>query len=136
MKITTFAGMISVLLLPMLLIGCNDKEKKTPVVANADTTPAAVIEDEQKTDIQPEAPAVEVVENYDAHPGKALHDANCISCHDTGVYTREDRKIGDFPKLLAQVKRCDANLGSRLFDEEIEQVADYLNKAHYKYEKQ
>ena len=136
MKITTFTGMISVLLLPMLLIGCNDKEKKTPVVANADTTPTAVIEDEQKTDIQPEAPAVEVVENYDAHPGKALHDANCISCHDTGVYTRKDRKIGDFPKLLAQVKRCDANLGSRLFDEEIEQVADYLNKAHYKYEKQ
>ncbi|CAA6817001.1 MAG: Unknown protein [uncultured Thiotrichaceae bacterium] len=73
--------------------------------------------------------------SIDSHPGKSLHDSSCISCHDSAVYTREDRKIGDFPKLLAQVKRCDANLGSRLFDEEIAQVAEYLNQAYYQYDK-
>ena len=34
-------------------------------------------------------------------------------------------------QLLAQVRRCDANLGTRLFDEDMEQVADYLNQAFY-----
>ena len=27
----------------------------------------------------------------DSADGKRLHDANCMGCHDTGIYTREDR---------------------------------------------
>ena len=27
-------------------------------------------------------------------PGESfLHDANCLGCHDTGIYTRKDRRI-------------------------------------------
>jgi len=25
--------------------------------------------------------------------GKRLHDANCMACHDTGIYTRKDRIV-------------------------------------------
>lgn len=70
------------------------------------------------------------------HPGKAIHDANCISCHDSGVYTRADRKMQDFAMLSAQVRRCDANLGSKLFDEDMDKVTDFLNEAYYHFPKQ
>lgn len=71
----------------------------------------------------------------DAHPGKILHEANCISCHDAKVYTRPERKVLDYTQLAAQVRRCDANLGSRLFDEDLAQITDYLNQTYYHYTK-
>jgi mono/diheme cytochrome c family protein len=123
---------VSLSLVALLLAGCGGRdesaqaEQKTDEVAQAQADTAAAGEAVKA--------ATTSVADLDAHPGKALHDANCISCHDSAVYSREDRKIGDFPKLLAQVRRCDANLGSRLFDEDIEQVADYLNQAYYKFE--
>lgn len=119
----------ALLLVGMLLAGCggkDDAEQANTPVSSDDGVPGA--------DTKTKA-VVKAQVSIDLHPGKTLHDANCISCHDAAVYTREDRKIADFPKLVAQVKRCDANLGSRLFDEEIEQVADYLNQAYYKYAK-
>lgn len=123
MKNPGFLTISTCLLVSIFLAGCGEKDQ--PAQTEADTSGKST-----KAEV-----TTQVAVNTDTHPGKALHDANCISCHDSAVYTREGRKIGDFPKLLAQVKRCDANLGSRLFDEEIEQVADYLNQAYYKYEK-
>ncbi|MEZ5536097.1 MAG: cytochrome c [Thiolinea sp.] len=121
----------------VLLIGCGDKNEsaqpQTQTATEADT--AVNTNTEAKTDQVAGKAKAATVADLDVHPGKSLHASNCISCHDSGVYTREDRKINDFPKLLAQVRRCDANLGSRLFDEEIEQVADYLNQAYYKFGK-
>ena len=29
----------------------------------------------------------------DSAEGKRLHDANCMACHDTGIYTRKDRLV-------------------------------------------
>ena len=29
----------------------------------------------------------------DSAEGSFLHDANCLGCHDTGIYTRKDRRI-------------------------------------------
>jgi len=29
----------------------------------------------------------------DSAEGKRLHDANCMGCHNTGIYTRKDRLI-------------------------------------------
>lgn len=70
-----------------------------------------------------------------AHPGKAIHDANCISCHDTGKYTRADRLISDFNQLSARVRVCDANLGAKLSDKDLSSVTDYLNETFYKFPK-
>lgn len=121
----------------VFLSGCGEKSEPAQPEQKVNTTGQS--QAEEKTDMTEQAKAdpetATITADLSAHPGKALHDANCISCHDSAVYTREDRKIGDFPKLLAQVRRCDANLGSRLFDEDIEQVADYLNQAYYRFEK-
>ena len=35
----------------------------------------------------------------DSAEGKRLHDANCMGCHNTGIYTRKDRLIQSLDAL-------------------------------------
>lgn len=63
------------------------------------------------------------------------HEKNCTRCHDSGVYTREDRRVQSYPKLEAQVARCDAMLATKLFPEDLSQLVDYLNESYYKFAK-
>lgn len=121
------------LLAGMLLTGCGEKDR--PEQSDVASGKPAQTEAGTGNKETKAGASVSTAVNIDAHPGKALHDSNCISCHDSAIYTRKDRKVSDFPMLLAQVKRCDANLRSRLPDEEIKQVADYLNQAYYQYDK-
>ena len=122
-QLNSFTTLVGLLLISLLLSACGDKtpteqptsDSAKPIEAQTASTGATGLA---------------------AHPGKILHDANCISCHDAKVYTRVERKVLDFNQLAAQVKRCDANLGSRLFDEDLAQITDYLNQAYYKYPKQ
>ena len=69
----------------------------------------------------------------DAQRGQQLHDEHCMKCHDTAVYTRENRFIANQDALLKQVKRCELNLGLRWFDKDINDVAEYLNQSFYKF---
>lgn len=69
-----------------------------------------------------------------APDGKALHDARCLACHGTEVYTREDRKIGSLSALGTQVRRCTHATGVQWFDDETDAVIDYLNRSYYKFE--
>ncbi|WP_298611094.1 cytochrome c [uncultured Thiothrix sp.] len=113
--------LVILLLASWLLTACGDKSAEQKANPEAEKTNAP-------------ATASQITDR-NAPPGKALHDANCISCHDAKVYTRVERKVLDYTQLAAQVKRCDANLGSRLFDEDLAQITDYLNQAYYKYPK-
>lgn len=70
----------------------------------------------------------------DAASGKKLHDANCVRCHDSGVYTRADRRIQSMEALHSQVARCELTLDLKWFDEDRDNVATYLNEAFYKFE--
>ena len=67
----------------------------------------------------------------DAGNGATLHDKNCTSCHDDGVYKRKDRRVTTMDGLNKQVKRCELSLGLKWFDSEIEDVAAYLNNTYY-----
>jgi hypothetical protein len=49
------------------------------------------------------------------------------------MYTRPNRRVASAEALGAQVRRCDANLGLKLFDEDADDIAHYLNKAYYKF---
>ncbi|HPY39982.1 MAG TPA: cytochrome c [Thiolinea sp.] len=120
--LNSFSSLLGLLVVSLLITACGDKTA-TDQTANTEAKPAAQTSTSSAVGL-------------DAHPGKALHDANCISCHDAKVYTRSERKVLDYTQLAAQVKRCDANLGSRLFDEDLAQITDYLNQAYYKYPKQ
>lgn len=72
------------------------------------------------------------VQAVDLKAGQSLHDANCMKCHDSSVYTREDRKVTTLDGLRKQVKRCDLSLGLTWFDEQTEDVVQYLNSSYYK----
>lgn len=65
--------------------------------------------------------------------GKKLHDTNCVKCHDSSVYTREDRFVTSRDSLKTQVQRCNVNLGTQWFDEDVNDVTDYLNTNYYKF---
>lgn len=70
--------------------------------------------------------------NAGATAGKALHEeANCIRCHAAQPY--DPAKTTNFEKLVSTVESCSNNLGVGWFDDEIEQVAAYLNQEFYKF---
>ena len=69
----------------------------------------------------------------DAERGQQLHDEHCMKCHDSGVYTREDRRVADRDALVKQVKRCELNLGLSWFDTDINDVVQYLDQSYYKF---
>ena len=70
----------------------------------------------------------------DLAKGEALVDENCVRCHGTDVYTREHRRITSLPGLHNQVQRCEQMLGLTWFDEDIDNVAGYLNQQYYKFD--
>ena len=91
--------------------------------------------EKQPAATSPNAPPTATMQPVSDLSGKALHDANCISCHDSAVYTRAERKVQDLAMLGAQVRRCNANLGTQLFDEDLDKIVVYLNDYFYKFPK-
>ena len=67
-----------------------------------------------------------------ANGQKLFTQSRCNQCHTTSVYTRKDRKVNSLKDLEAQVRRCDSNLNTNWFDDEIHDVTAYLNKQYYK----
>lgn len=111
------------------LVACNQESE-----ADQKTTEAAPATTTASTEAVAQKPAP-----TDPHPGMEIHEQNCAACHiaphDEAFYTRPDRKMQSYEKLQGMVRMCDANLGTQLFDEDMEQIGDYLNQAFYKFEK-
>jgi cytochrome c553 len=61
---------------------------------------------------------------------KFLADS-CSRCHDSSVYTREDRRVQSLDALHSQVRRCDAMLGTKLYEEDIDTLVGHLNSQYY-----
>lgn len=68
-----------------------------------------------------------------AFDAASYHAQNCMRCHDTAVYTREDRRIRSYPALEVQVARCDAQLETKLFPDDLAGLVDYLNDSYYRF---
>ena len=69
----------------------------------------------------------------DLKHGKALQQKHCMSCHDDGMYTRDNRRVTSMDGLAKQVRRCELTLGLQWFDEDIDAVTAYLNQSFYKF---
>lgn len=69
----------------------------------------------------------------DQPKGQALYEKHCTSCHNESVMTRSNRMVKDLKQLHGQVQRCERSLGLTWFEEDIEQVTNYLNKHFYKF---
>ena len=68
-----------------------------------------------------------------ADEGKALYENNCTKCHGTEVFTRDDRGIKSLEGLKSRVKQCNNAVENKLSDDELQSIADYLNKNFYKF---
>ncbi|NEX20872.1 cytochrome c [Thiorhodococcus mannitoliphagus] len=62
---------------------------------------------------------------------EAIYQEHCTKCHGSEVYTRDDRKVTSYDGLVRQVQRCELSLQLTWFDDEIKNVADYLNTRFY-----
>lgn len=72
-------------------------------------------------------------EALDAAAGAELHKENCTRCHGSEMYTRPNRKMHSFQSIRTQVGRCEQSLGLQWFEDDIGNVAAYLNNTHYKF---
>lgn len=78
-------------------------------------------------------PAPRMAEAADAARGAALYESRCGSCHSESVHGRAKRVATDFEDVRRWVRRWNDNLTLRWGDEEIDDVAMYLNNTYYKY---
>lgn len=74
-------------------------------------------------------------------PHSKLHEANCIECHagmfdgkPNTIYTRKERKVKTAEGLRSRVQMCATNLSLKWFDEDIDEVTNFLNKKFYHFE--
>jgi cytochrome c5 len=125
---------LPILALTLNLTACGEKQANTPTSEN--NKPAAQsTETDKPMEIKTAEADMTQTPTDSNHPGKLIHDKHCMNCHDSGVYTRPDHKMKDYSMLSGQVRGCDANIGSKLSDEDMNKIADYLNEMYYKFPK-
>lgn len=77
----------------------------------------------------------------DLEAGRSLYQPNCIACHASlmkgdpaRIYTRPDHRIHSYPELITQVRRCSLSQGLQWSQQDIENVAAFLNTQYYKFQ--
>ena len=70
----------------------------------------------------------------DIENGEELHFDDCTGCHLDEVYTRANRVVGSLERLGQQVRFCKDTVGAQWFDEDVEDVIEYLNQSYYRFE--
>lgn len=63
--------------------------------------------------------------------GELLYTTHCNACHTYEVHWRKQKLATDWSSLVTQVRRWQASVGLNWSDEEISDVASYLNRVHY-----
>lgn len=69
----------------------------------------------------------------DAAKGKALHDKQCVACHDNRVYTRANRRVTSVEALIGQVNGCVRQVGLKLDRDQINDLVKHLDESFYKF---
>ena len=67
----------------------------------------------------------------DSVDGKRLHDANCKECHDTGIYTRNNRLVRSLDALKQQLSGCSHMAKKEFSAIETQNIIKYLNDEFY-----
>ena len=77
------------------------------------------------------APGARADFSGDAVQGKRFHDANCMGCHDTGVYTRKGHIVRSTDALRNQLASCGHATGKMLSTTDTQNLLEYLNDQFY-----
>jgi mono/diheme cytochrome c family protein len=65
--------------------------------------------------------------------GELLYQTHCIDCHTTQMHWRDNRIAKDWPGLRFQVNRWQKQTGLLWSEQEVADVAHYLNVVHYQF---
>jgi len=72
--------------------------------------------------------------NADMSDAKELFDgAKCMECHNKEDFKHRKEKVNNFKKLVSSVNSCALATKAQWFDDDVHDVAKYLNKNHYHY---
>ena len=73
----------------------------------------------------------------DAARGKLLYEAYCLGCHYERIHNRERSRslVRTLPQLKAEVAKRAELTGQRFSIDDLEDIAEYLNRSHYQLEK-
>ena len=73
----------------------------------------------------------------DAERGRVLYETFCMSCHYERVHERprERSLVKSSTELRAQVARWSERTRMRFTPQDVDDVAEYLNRSHYKFQK-
>jgi len=77
----------------------------------------------------------QIIADPDLKIGKALLEEHCYGCHGEDVYVREKRIVTSYPKLINRVQFCSLQRNLTWFDDDVENVAAYLNTEFYHFKK-
>jgi hypothetical protein len=69
----------------------------------------------------------------DGADGKRLHDANCMGCHDTGIYTRKDHLVRSLDVLKVRLGGCSHMAKKEFSATETQNIIKYLNDQFYQF---
>lgn len=67
----------------------------------------------------------------DIENGDDLHFENCTGCHQEEIYTQDNRNVRSMQRLVLQVRFCKDTLELSWFDEDVDDVAEFLNQTYY-----
>lgn len=70
----------------------------------------------------------------EVHPGKVIHDKDCLRCHGTEMYKRTPLFVKSFRQLDAQVNACAKRNNIEWTENQTEDVIDYLCETFYGFE--
>lgn len=68
----------------------------------------------------------------DVSRGAALYDNHCFACHREGLHDRANSKVATYADLRLQVQRWAGQSGRRFTPDEIEELIEFLDAAHYR----
>lgn len=73
----------------------------------------------------------------DAERGRVLYETFCMTCHYARVHERprERSAVKSVTDLRGQVARWSERTRMRFTPQDVDDVAEYLNRSHYKMEK-
>ena len=73
----------------------------------------------------------------DAQRGKALYETHCLACHYERIHKRDPSRslVRTLAQLRLEVAQRAAHTGQRFTIEDLDDIAEYLNRTHYRLEK-
>ena len=73
----------------------------------------------------------------DAQRGGQLYETHCLSCHYERIHKRDASRslVRTLTGLRVEVARRAEGVTPRLSIEDLDDIAEYLNRSHYRFEK-